>query len=332
LSLKEIREVALDCFKHEAGAVLIYVLFMTLNLLLFWLYHLDLEPFLYGGIIIGVVGVIFIIAKTIHEVKCAESRKRLMGSVLAEWQDMPDAESASERDYQEMVRRMGAKISELALEYEHARRDSEDYYTTWAHQIKTPIAVIRMQLGNSESEENRAVLAELFRIEQYVDMVLQYIRLGSPTNDLVIQEYSLDELIRESLRKFAPQFIYRRLSLNYEGTDRKIVTDKKWFACILEQLLSNAVKYTPKGSVTVRVTDDGKLIVEDTGIGIRKCDIPRIFEKGYTGINGRSDRKSSGLGLYLCKQAADKLAVTISVASTPEVGSRFEVGLPPIDK
>jgi len=159
-----------------------------------------------------------------------------------------------------------------------------------------------------------------------VEMVLTYIRLESDTNDLTIREYPLDELIRGSIRKFAPQFVGRRLYVHYEGTEVTLVTDKLWFSQILDQLLSNAVKYTQSGGVTIEVSGQ-QVVISDTGMGIAPEDLPRIFEKGYTGLNGRAGQKSSGLGLYLCKKAADKLAIPIRAESEPGKGSRFILSL-----
>ena len=157
-------------------------------------------------------------------------------------------------------------------------------------------------------------------------MVLAYQRLGSQSNDLLIQEYPLDGLIREVIRKYASGFISKKLRLEYAGTDLVIVTDKKWFVCILEQLISNALKYTPAGTISISVRD-GVLSVADTGIGIAQEDLPRIFEKGYTGANGRLNDKSSGLGLYLCGEAASLLNIPITAESTPGEGSRFSLRL-----
>lgn len=200
-----------------------------------------------------------------------------------------------------------------------------DYYTTWVHQIKTPIAVMKLYLAE-ETPEHRAMAAELFRMEQYVDMVLQYLRLGSGENDLVIEEYKLDELIRETVRKFAAQFVLRKLRLTYVATEKTIVTDRKWFCCILEQLLSNAIKYTPEGGVTVAMEGEW-LRISDTGIGIAPEDLPRIFEKGYTGQNGRLERSASGLGLYLTRRAAELLHIPITVESRLGQGTTFTLHL-----
>ena len=169
--------------------------------------------------------------------------------------------------------------------------------------------------------------AELFRMEQYVDMVLQYLRLSSGENDLVIREYRLDELIREAVRKYAAQFVLKKLRLTYIPTEISVVTDRKWFGCILEQLLSNAIKYTPAGgSIDICVEEDA-LHISDTGIGIAPEDLPRIFEKGYTGENGRLERTSSGLGLYLAGKAADMLHIPIRVESTVGRGTAFTLHL-----
>ena len=181
-------------------------------------------------------------------------------------------------------------------------------------------------IHSGDTPEHHALLIELSRIEQYVEMVLQYIRIGSGTNDLVIREYDLDTLICESVRKFAPQFFEKKLQLIYEKTDATIVSDRKWFICILDQLLSNAVKYTSVGSVTISVKDS-VLSVADTGIGIAPEDLPRIFEKGYTGTNGRIENRSSGLGLYLAKKAADLLSIRISAESVIGKGSTFILDL-----
>jgi hypothetical protein len=184
-----------------------------------------------------------------------------------------------------------------------------------------------MQLQGDDTEENRALLAELFRIEQYVEMVLSYIRLGSSQNDFVIKQYELDDIIRQAVRKFAPQFVHERIRLIYEPVSTHVVTDEKWLLFIIEQIISNAIKYSPNGTVTIAVSDKQVLSVSDTGIGIAPEDLPRIFEKGFTGYNGRADKKATGLGLYLCRQAAEKLGIRIWAESMPGAGSTFYLDL-----
>ena len=203
----------------------------------------------------------------------------------------------------------------------------EDYYATWVHQIKAPIAVMNVLLQQEDTETNQNLKAELFRVEQYVEMALGYVRLDSGTKDLVIAQYPLDEIIRKSIRKYAGQFIRRRIRLIYEGTDQIVLTDEKWLSFIIEQLLSNAVKYTLKGTVTIIVSEEKKLTVTDTGMGIAPEDLPRIFEKGYTGYNGRMERKSTGIGLYLSQMAAKKLGHQITVVSKLGEGSSFTIDL-----
>lgn len=322
-----VKAVLADYIRKHLGAALLVMLNLIFSLLIFKLYNLMLEPFIYSAVLIGFIGLVLFAVGFIKALKQAAKREQTLYSVRTEWNNLPNATSLEESEYQAMIRVLGKNMEELASQFENQRQDMLDYYTAWVHQIKTPIAVMRLRIGAEDTEEHRALLSELFRIEQYVDMVLQYIRLGSESNDLVIKEYSLDELIRESVRKYSGQFVYRKLKLDYEPTNLKIVTDRKWFSCILEQILSNAIKYTPQGKVTIRISDDGILRIADTGIGIASEDLPRIFEKGYTGNNGRLGQKSSGLGLYLCKKAADKLSIGIRTESIPGKGTTFIIDL-----
>ena len=157
-------------------------------------------------------------------------------------------------------------------------------------------------------------------------MVLQYLRLGSTANDFVLQTYDLDDMIRQALRKYARMFIGRKLSVNFSETHQKVLTDEKWMVFVIEQLLSNALKYTNAGTISIYGAEGGQgFVIEDTGIGISAEDLPRIFEKGYTGFNGRRDKKATGLGLYLCKQILDKLGHRIEVASVPGTGTKMTV-------
>lgn len=254
-------------------------------------------------------------------------RKRILGNILLLCDRLPEPKTLAEADYQEMIAELKRICDADLTAWQNERRESMDYYTTWVHQIKTPIAVIRMTLQGEDTQEHRELSAELFRIEQYVEMVLNYLRLGSETSDFVFQEYRLDDLIRQAVHKYAPQFVRKRIRLLYEPTEATVLTDEKWLLFMIEQLLSNAVKYTQEGSVTVTVTEQKILQIADTGIGIAPEDIPRIFEKGFTGYNGRTDKKSTGLGLYLCRMAADKLSHKISVESEVGVGTVFSVDL-----
>ena len=240
---------------------------------------------------------------------------------------LPKAESLEEEDYHELLGKMEAAFRKKKGEWDASRRDMDDYYATWVHQIKAPIAVMKVMLQQEDTPENRELSAELFRVEQYAEMALCYVRLGEGASDLVIQEYDLDTIIRKAVRKYAGQFIRRRIRLVYEGTAGRVITDEKWLSFIIEQLLSNAVKYTSEGSVTIAVEDGKKLSVTDTGIGISPEDMPRIFEKGYTGYNGRLDKKSTGIGLYLCRKAAEKLGHVLTAESEPGKGSRFTIDL-----
>lgn len=206
-------------------------------------------------------------------------------------------------------------------------QDIVEYYTTWVHQIKTPIAAMRLVLQQEDTEDARRLSEELQRIEQYVGMALTYLRLGSRETDYVFAQVDLDRLLRECLRKYAGQFIRRHLTLDYQGVDCQVLTDEKWLAFVVEQVLSNALKYTRSGSVSIYLEAPCTLCIRDTGIGIAPEDLPRIFEKGYTGYNGRGDKKATGLGLYLCRQICDRLKHTITARSVPGEGTTICIGL-----
>lgn len=204
--------------------------------------------------------------------------------------------------------------------------DMVDYYTMWVHQIKTPIASMHLILQKEDSEDSRRLRAELFRVEQYVQMVLCFLRLDSDFTDYVIKEYRVDDIIRPAVRRLAPQFIMKKLALEYEHTDEVALTDEKWLSFVVEQVLSNAVKYTSEGSISIKCDGD-RLVISDTGIGIAAEDLPRIFDKGYTGFNGRADRKASGIGLYLCRRICDNLGHSIKVESAAGQGTTITIGL-----
>ena len=202
-----------------------------------------------------------------------------------------------------------------AIEEREKLNDLMDYYTLWAHQIKTPIAASSLLVGEIEDKKVKNQLEqELFKIESYVNIVLQYLRLESFHEDLVLKKENAEDLVKEIVKKYAIFFIQKGLSLNLHDLDRTITTDRKWFVVILEQVLSNSLKYTSQGGIEIYFQED-TLYIKDSGLGIQDADLLRVFERGFSGYNGRLTQQSSGLGLYLSKKIADELGHQISIAS-----------------
>ncbi|RSJ78806.1 Sensor histidine kinase GraS [Streptococcus cristatus] len=202
-----------------------------------------------------------------------------------------------------------------AIEEREKLNDLMDYYTLWAHQIKTPIAASSLLVGEIEDKKVKNQLEqELFKIESYVNIVLQYLRLESFHEDLVLKKENIEDLVKEIVKKYAIFFIQKGLSLNLHDLDRTIITDRKWFVVILEQVLSNSLKYTSQGGIEIYFQED-RLYIKDSGLGIQDADLLRVFERGFSGYNGRLTQQSSGLGLYLSKKIADELGHQISIAS-----------------
>ncbi len=232
-----------------------------------------------------------------------------------------------EKDYQEII----GKLKE-EQEYSRQKTNSDynnmvEYYTIWAHQIKTPIASMRLQIQSEDSDVARRLDGDLNRIEAYVEMVLTFIRLDSDSTDYVIKEIDLDAIIKPAIRKFARDFISKKLTMDFKPTETKVLSDEKWLSFVIEQVLSNAVKYTKEGGIKVYMDEPGILCIEDTGIGINAADLPRIFENGYTGFNGREDKRASGIGLYLCKRICDNLGHKISAESEQGAGTKIRIDL-----
>lgn len=304
---------------------LLFLLFAGVFAGVFSLYNLEVEAVAYAACICVAAGIVILGLHFFFFCKEHRGRERLLAEIEFMYGELPRAKTLPETDYQRMIKKLGGISAGYLTDWKRERQDSLNYYTAWVHQIKTPIAVMRMCLQGEDTREHRELLAELFRIEQYVEMVLSHIRLGSTGNDFVFRNYELDGIVRQAIHKYAPQFIRRKIKLIYEPIQASVLTDEKWLLFILEQLLSNAVKYTPEGTITIRMSEDRKLSIADTGIGIAPEDLPRIFEKGFTGYNGREDKKATGLGLNLCRQAAEKLGIRITAESEPGKGSTFTV-------
>lgn len=294
--------------------ILYYIGFIIIFICVLYLYGVMLEPILYATIICTILALILMLFDYLHQRKtylqlqCIQNNSNLLNEKI------PKANTLMERQYANIVQQLREDQRNLLTKWQIQRNDSIDYYSTWVHQIKTPIAVMRLILQSEDTAQNQELSAELFRIEQYVDMVLSYFRLDSSANDFVFRTTPLNNIIKQVIRKYAGQFIRKRIALRYEETDVEVLTDVKWLSFILEQVLSNAIKYTEQGYVCIEVHDQC-IYIKDTGIGIAEEDLPRIFEKGFTGYNGHSNHKSTGIGLYLCAKAAKKLSHRMSVRS-----------------
>lgn len=306
----------------------IFLLFSLIFLGVFLLYGISIEAVVYPAILCGLLGLIFL-ALDMHRAWRTYRQLEILKTLPAPLMEpFPEPDTMEAAEYQEIIRtlREGQKQLEsgMALRYE----EMVEYYTIWAHQIKTPIASMRLTLQNEDSELSRRLSEDLLRIEQYVEMVLCYLRLDSSSTDYVFQEYDLDSIVKQAVRKFAGQFIRRKIRLDYQPLHTRVVTDEKWLLFVVEQVLSNALKYTPAaGTVTIDLEEPKTLCIRDTGMGIAPEDLPRVFEKGYTGYNGRNDKKASGIGLYLCRRICKNLNHVISVDSSLDSGTVVRIRL-----
>ncbi|MCI8819440.1 MAG: HAMP domain-containing histidine kinase [Oscillibacter sp.] len=291
---------------------------------IFFLYGLPVESVGYAAVLCGALGLVLFAVDYVQFLHRHRELARLLAQVKETVLPLPPPRGLLEEDYQTLLQALASDRNALAMENRNRLQDMTDYYTLWAHQIKTPIAAMRLLL----QEEPRPELeGELLKIEQYVEMVLGYLRLGSSSTDYVLRSCDLDKLLRQSIRKYARLFILKKIALDFQETGRQVLTDEKWLAFVFEQLLSNALKYTPSGG-RIRVYGDGDtLVIADTGIGIQPEDLPRVFENGFTGFNGREDKKSTGIGLYLCRQVLDRLNHSISIASRPGEGTLVRLDL-----
>ena len=309
--------------KQYIKVLLLFIVFAFVFCIVFSLYNLETEAIYYSIILCAFIGLIYICINFINYYKKHIQLYQLQNEISISLENLLSPKTLMEEDYTNLILTLNKEYKNYISKSDIAKSDMIDYYTMWVHQIKTPISAMKLLIQTSESEISSDLSSELFKIEQYVEMVLSYIRLGSNENDFVIKEYDLDNIVRQAIRKYAPLFIRKKINLDFQPTTYKVLTDEKWLVFVIEQLLSNAIKYTNKGKISIYPLENKKLVIEDTGIGISKEDIPRIFDKGFTGYNGRTDKKATGLGLYLCKNILDKLSHKISIES--EVGVKTKV-------
>ncbi len=317
--------------KSRIRVIAAFVIMMLVFALVYALYHLPLEPIVYSAELVMALAVIF---ASLDFWRFYQKHQRLSAAIngaTAGVGELPKSRDLLEDDYQTLIRVLAEHRAELSSQFDNRQSELIDYYTLWAHQIKTPISAMGLLLQTEEGDQQRisAYRQELFKIEQYVEMVLQYLRLESMSSDLILVKYDLADIVRQAVKKYGLIFINKKISLDLQEIDCQVLTDEKWLVFVLEQIISNALKYTNQGKIAIYLDEQSEktLIIEDTGVGIRAEDIERIFDRGFTGYNGRMDKKSTGIGLYLCQQVLHKLAHAITVTSQVDQGTRVSIDL-----
>lgn len=317
-----------------------------IHLLYMYLIGARKQDVVYAAVLDAMIIIITVLAGFLGYSSKVKALSNALKRPVEEQAQLPEATDDVEMLYHRLLENQS--IARCESESSAAIRQSQmrDYYSMWVHQIKTPISAMKLlleaereELGQlmCDDEQSQCLLSdnmnsfedELFRIEEYVGMALQYQRVSSTENDFVLEKVSVDGVIRDTIKKYAKIMIRRHIGMNYSGTVQEVYTDGKWLAFILEQLLSNAIKYTPQGFVTIETAEEKDrffITIKDTGIGIKAEDLPRVFEKGYTGYNGHADKKATGIGLYLCRQMADKLGHTIRMESEIGKGTKVWIG------
>lgn len=313
--------------KMKAPTIVLLVLCALCVITINWLYDYPLDAIYYSilicAILVLVVGIVgFVKFKTF-----TDTLENLKTKISVSVDELPEPAGLITNDYTELLKILWQAKQESDFEYSSHYKDLVDYYTIWAHQIKTPIQAMRLILQTSD-EDTTPLELELMRIEQYVDMVLTYLKLDSNSSDLHVRTMEIDPIIKAAVRKNAKSFIAKKISLQYDECNISALTDDKWLQFAIEQILSNSLKYTSEGgTVSIYKSSDTAISIKDTGMGIAKEDLPRVFERGFTGYNGREDKKATGIGLFLCHEVLKKIGHTISIESEVGVGTTVTIDL-----
>ena len=314
--------------KDKLSRILLFVLCCVVFAAVFYLYDLPVMAAVYPSLMCAFIIAVFMFidfkkARRKHHIM--EYLQKLPDDILSA---LEPYSTVVDEDYRRLIELIRDEENSIKSRWRDQFTDMTEYYTLWVHQIKTPIAAIRLTLQSEDTKISRQLTDELFRIEQYVEMVLCYLRLDSQSTDYVFKNYELDGIIKQALHRYAGQFIRKNLKLIYTPLEVSVTTDEKWLLFVIEQLLSNAVKYTPDGgTIEIGLNSPATLFIRDTGIGIAPGDLPLIFSKGYTGYNGRTDKRASGIGLYLCSRICKNLGHGISAESEVDKGSTFYIDL-----
>ena len=326
--------------------ILMIVTMSCIHLLYMYLIGARKQDLVYAAVLDAILLLITVLVGFFRYSSKVKALSNALERPVEEQAQLPEAADDVEILYHRLLENQSIARSESESSAAIRQSQMRDYYSMWVHQIKTPISAMKLlleaereELGQliCDDEQSQCLLSdnmdsfedELFRIEEYVSMALQYQRVSSTENDFVLEKVSVDGVIRDTIKKYAKIMIRRHIGINYSGTGQEVYTDGKWLAFMLEQILSNAIKYTPQGVVTIETAEEKDrffITIKDTGIGIKAEDLPRVFEKGYTGYNGHADKKATGIGLYLCRQMADKLGHTIRMESEIGKGTKVWIG------
>lgn len=316
-------------FQRSVAVIALVILFHLVMFAVYGLYGIAWGPAFYTAILTGSLT----LAAMIYGFYRYYQKLRRLGIIKKQAEvhlgEFPIAGDSIELDYQTALATMERRCQNTEAKARQDTVNATAYYTMWSHQIKTPIAAMRLLL-QEEYPDKSAIEQELFKTEQYVEMVLQFQRLQGTSRDLVIKQHRLDTLVKQAVKRTSTLFIHKKIAIDLAPMELTTITDEKWLVFVLEQILTNAVKYTKQGgkvSIYLDESTPDTLVVEDTGMGIRPEDLPRVFDWGYTGYNGRLDKRSTGIGLCLCRQVMDLLGFSIRITSQIGQGTKVYLDL-----
>lgn len=235
----------------------------------------------------------------------------------------------------ESLAQIDKSMAENVNKYKYIQEDYKDYIELWIHEIKLPIAASKMVVENNKNEVTKSINEELDKVENYIEQALFYARSNTVEKDYYIRKCNLKDIVNESVKKNKNALIQEKITINIHDVNIQVNTDSKWIVFILNQIIQNSVKYRkPDNNSEIEMhakegAENVILYIKDNGIGIKKGEITRVFEKGFTGTNGRlSNKKSTGIGLYLCRKLCDKLGIAIELNSIQNEGTEIRLVFP----
>lgn len=319
----------LKSFLYERRVIYgMYFFFWVLIYSTFYLYEFNFAPFWDGWLFTMFLLVVYSVVSFYRAFR-KQKKLELLATKdlqLSNLIFLPKADTLSEKNYQEVLRLVLEKKNQQQEELQQNQKNMLDDFGLWLHQIKTPVAALDLLIQSGQIEPRR-MKNEVFKINEYLQMILNYMRQNLDQADLVFQQLSIEKIIKSVVKKYATFFSQKNLSLQLGNLEGQVYSDQKWLIFILEQVIFNAIKYTEDGTISIAFSEN-QLTIQDTGMGIRAEDLPRVFEKGYTGMNGREQQRASGLGLYLSQEAAGKLGCHLYLESQVKKGTKVTIVFP----